>query len=62
MFTKVLNIFKKPKKTEKYTGFSDFFLNASPKEIEAVVKEAAHKSNEDQQETFRKSQLKIRGY
>lgn len=57
---KLLDLFKKTERTEKPSRFSDFFLHASEKEKEEVLKEVARKANEEQQEVFRRSRLKIK--
>jgi len=57
---KLLNLFKKAEKTEKPGRFSDFFLHAPEKKREEVLREAARKANEEQQETFAKSHLRTR--
>jgi len=57
---KLLNLFKKAEKTEKPGRFSDFFLHAPEKKREEVLREAARKANEEQQEIFAKPHLRTR--
>lgn len=53
--------FKNPLKKEKNKAtegrFSDFLLNASPKEREQVFTDAAKRANKDQQEVLRQANL-----
>ncbi|MBU3965347.1 hypothetical protein KJ695_04140 [Patescibacteria group bacterium] len=55
-----LNFFRKTKYKEKSGKFSDFFLHTSDNEKKEVLKEAAHKANEEQRELFIKSRLKAK--
>ncbi len=57
---KLLNLFRKAEKTEKTGRFSEFFLHAPEKKKEEVLREAARKANEEQQEVFIKSHLKVK--
>lgn len=57
---KLFNLFRKTKQKEKSGSFSDFFLHASEKKKEAVLREAARKANEEQKEVFLKSHLKAK--
>lgn len=52
--------FKRNDQKEKLGPFSDFFLHASEKKKEQVLKEAARRANEEQRETFLKSQFKVK--
>lgn len=45
---------------KKYSGFSDFFLNASEEEKKRVITEAARKANEDQLRVFNEARLKMK--
>ncbi len=45
---------------EKYKGFSDFMLHASPEEKKKVFTEAARKANEDQLRAFKEIELKLK--
>ena len=60
MLIKFFNLFRKAKKGEKSGGFSDFFLHTSEKEKEEILREAAHKANEEQREVFMRSRLKTK--
>lgn len=62
MFMKLLNLFRKTDKVEKPGRFSDFFLHAPEKKREEVLREAARKANEEQQEVFTKSHLKAKAH
>lgn len=55
---KFLNLFRKTKQGEKSGRFSEFFLHAPEKKKQEVLREAAHKANEEQKEVFLKSRLK----
>lgn len=55
---KLLNLFRRQK--EKSGKFSEFFLHASEENKERILKEAAHKANEEQMIVFRKSQFKTK--
>ena len=55
---KFLDLFKKTEQKEKSGRFSDFFLHAPEERKEEVLREAAHKANEQQREVFRKSHFK----
>lgn len=55
---KLLNLFRKQK--EKSGKFSEFFLHASEEKKERVLKEVAHKANEEQMAVFTKSKLKAK--
>lgn len=57
MINKIKQLFKKKEvlKPEKYTGLSDFFLNASTTEKKEVIREAAKRANEDQLKVFNKA-------
>lgn len=59
MSMNLLNLFRKAEKAEKSGRFSDFFLHAPEKKREEVLREAARKANEEQQEMFAKSHLKV---
>lgn len=56
---KLVNAFRKINYGEKPGRFSAFFLNAPESKKEEVLKKAAHKANEEQRETFRRSGLKL---
>lgn len=43
--------------SKKYSGVSDFLINASEKEKFSVFREAARRSNSDQLATVRKAEL-----
>lgn len=60
MIQKILNLFmpKTHKIAQKYSGLSDFMLNATPEEQKQVFTQAAQKANEDQMKVFREAQLK----
>jgi len=60
MFMKFFRFFKKPKSSGQFDSFSDFFLHASEKQQEDVIRQAAQKANEDQLKTFEKSQMRVR--
>ncbi len=61
MIRKILSsIGLKKKNTQKYKGFSDFFMNASDAEKKEVFAEAARKANEDQFKVFQKAQVKMK--
>lgn len=57
---KLLKLFRKAEKAEKPGRFSGFFLHAPEKKREEVLREAARKANEEQQEVFTKFHLKAR--
>lgn len=57
---KLFNFFGKTEKAGKTGQFSDFFLHAPEKKREKVFREAARKANEEQQEVFTKSHLKVK--
>ncbi|PIR89324.1 MAG: hypothetical protein COU07_00285 [Candidatus Harrisonbacteria bacterium CG10_big_fil_rev_8_21_14_0_10_40_38] len=57
---KLFNLFRKTEQKEKSGKFSDFFLHASERRKEEILKEAAHKANEEQRKVFPKSHLKTR--
>jgi len=59
---KLLNLLKKTEKTAKSGKFSDFFLHASEKKREEILREAANKANEEQRDIFKKSCLKAKTY
>ncbi|GEM_PF-859846 len=46
--------------TPTYEGLSDFFLRAPVDEKKKVIKEAAHKANEDQLKVFKEARLKTK--
>jgi hypothetical protein len=56
MLNRIKTIFSKRKKP-KYKSVSDFMLHASAAEQEKVMRDAAHKSNKDQMEIFKKAKL-----
>ncbi len=61
MFMKFLHTFFKGSYNKSDSnGFSDFFLHASEKRKEEVIREAAEKSNQEQIEIFNKSRLKTK--
>ena len=49
---------KAPQKRE-YSGFSDFFLHATPEEQKRVMTAAAQKANEDQLKVIEAARLKV---
>ena len=55
---KLFNLFRKTEQINKPGRFSDFFLHASEKEKEEILREAARKANEEQREVFMRSRLK----
>ncbi len=64
---KLFNFSRKTEKTDhvyrqagKSGRFSDFFLHAPENKQEEVLREAARKANEQQQEVFTKSHLKAK--
>ena len=57
---KLFNLFRKTEQKEKLGRFSDFFLHAPERRKEEILKEAAHKANEEQREVFLKSHLKTK--
>ena len=56
----LLKISRKKVDTYKAEGFSDFFRNAPEEAKEKVLKEAAHRANEDQRRVFEQVQLKLK--
>lgn len=59
MINKIKHFFEGNKrKTTKYKGFSDFFMNAPGKIKKEVITEAAHRANEDQLKVFNKVRAK----
>ena len=57
---KILKLLSKKAQKEKIEGFSEFFLRASKKEKEKIIREVAHRANKEQQKIFTKSKLKIK--
>ncbi len=52
---------RKKKTTLKYSGLSDFMLNATPEEKIEIITKAAQSANDDQQKVFEDARLKVRG-
>ena len=50
---------KKAPKKRGYSGFSDFFLHATPEEQKRVMTAAAQKANEDQLQVIEAARLKV---
>lgn len=48
------------RKTAIYEGLADFFLHAPVDEKKKVIKEAAHKANEDQLKVYKEARLKTK--
>ena len=57
---KLLNLFKKSVQKDKPGRFSDFFLYASKKKKEEVLREVARKANEEQRAVFSRSTFKTK--
>lgn len=57
---KLVDFFKKNKEIKKSGKFSDFFLSATEKKKEEVLREVARKANEEQRKVFGKSQFKTK--
>jgi len=57
---KLFNLFKKTEQKEKTGKFSDFFLHATERKKEEILKEVAHRANKEQREVFMKSRLKTK--
>jgi len=51
---------KEEKSKAKHGSFSEFFLNASEKEKEAVITKAARRANEEQRKVFEESQMALK--
>lgn len=56
---KFFDFFRKTKKKEKPSLFSEFFLHASPERKKEVFMEAARRANKAQREVFERSRSKI---
>lgn len=57
---KLMNVSNKLENKSKSERFSEFFLSASEKKKEKVLKEVAHRANKDQQKLVLESRLNIR--
>ena len=56
-----LNLFKKKdQKPQEQGAFSTFFLTSSIEKQEKLLRRAAEEANKDQQELYRRAQLKLK--